>query len=486
MAQNLATGLRVDISDQCNVFCNSTDGHHRGIFFGGTNAGTSFKGNTMGTHYVGLYLNDVAIIDQQPSGGTSPFHGNIWQDSASYSSGYGAVNLNDTTTQSLQFSLFTTNQTVTAHNPVIPINFAAPFLVDDQGWFAPFPSGSSFSCSSSLSCEDTTIGGGEHLRMQIANDQNLTSDFIPESKYIAKQALFEEIKNDVAGSFDTPLFNSFEIDAENSSIGKLHETKALFGTLNVLDAAKKIEINDAISDIQSKADSIVLIDSLVAYQFSTTLLELRSDLIERISLIHDDIATIEATRQTSNATILSELASAITTITPSEIPDETEKAVYELEVLYLQGGETALANHFNTLLQLANLCPYSGGKAVFRARNLIWLMDETLTFNDEATCQAIGIYKQSQNSTNFVKFQSFSLHPNPANETVNIVFSEIQSNSSQIKIKDIAGRIVLSQLLDNPSNTLSINTSLFDQGVYLVEWEFPGQKPQTEKLTIIR
>ncbi|MBP9083884.1 MAG: T9SS type A sorting domain-containing protein [Bacteroidia bacterium] len=127
-----------------------------------------------------------------------------------------------------------------------------------------------------------------------------------------------------------------------------------------------------------------------------------------------------------------------------------------------------------------------GGKAVFRARNLIWMLDETLTFNDEAACQAIGIYKQSQNSTNLVKFQSFSLHPNPANETVNIVFSEIQSYSSQIKIKDIAGRIVLSQLVDNPSNSLSINTCLFEQGVYLVEWEFPGQKPQTAKLTIVR
>ncbi|MBK9048665.1 MAG: hypothetical protein IPL74_18955 [Bacteroidetes bacterium] len=52
---------------------------------------------------------------------------------------------------------------------------------------------------------------------------------------------------------------------------------------------------------------------------------------------------------------------------------------------------------------MANFCPYSGGKAVFRARNLIWMLDETLTFNDEAACQAIGIYKQSQNSTNLVK-----------------------------------------------------------------------------------
>jgi hypothetical protein len=487
MAQNLATGLRVDISDQCNVFCNSTDGHHRGIFFGGTNAGTSFKGNTMGTHYVGLYLNNAAVIDQQPPGGSSPFHGNVWQDSASYSSGYGAVNLNDSVQPNLQASLFTTDQSIAAHNPVIPLNAVlGPFLVNDQGWFDPQNSGSSFSCSSSLSCEDTAIGGGEHLRMQIASDQSLTSDFIPESKYIAKQALFEEIKNDVSNSFDTPLFNSFEIDAENSSIGKLHQTKVLFGTLNVLDADKKAEIRYAISEIQSITDSIVLIDSLLAYQFSTTLLEKRSDLIESISLIHDDIATIEATRQISNATILSDLTAAITTITPSEIPDATEKAVYNMEVLYQQGGISVLTNHFNSLLQLAVLCPYSGGKAVFRARNLIWMLDETLTFNDEAACQAVGIFKESQSQANLIKKPSFSLQPNPANETVNIVFGEMEIGSSQITIKDITGQIVFAQVINNSSLSLEINTSHFDQGVYLVEWEFPGQKPQIEKLTIIR
>jgi hypothetical protein len=111
---------------------------------------------------------------------------------------------------------------------------------------------------------------------------------------------------------------------------------------------------------------------------------------------------------------------------------------------------------------------YSGGKAVFRARNLIWMLDETLTFNDEAACQAIGIYKESQSSSNLMnKYPSFSLQPNPANETVNIVFSEMQSNSSQITIKDITGRIVLNQLIDNSSLSVEINTSHFDQGIYL-------------------
>ena len=127
-----------------------------------------------------------------------------------------------------------------------------------------------------------------------------------------------------------------------------------------------------------------------------------------------------------------------------------------------------------------------GGKAVFRARNLIWMLDETLTFNDEAACQAVGIYKESQSQSNLIKNPSFSLQPNPANETVNIVFSEMELGSSQITIKDITGRIIFDQVITNSSLALEINTSHFDQGIYLVEWNYLGQKPQTKKLTIIR
>ena len=127
-----------------------------------------------------------------------------------------------------------------------------------------------------------------------------------------------------------------------------------------------------------------------------------------------------------------------------------------------------------------------GGKAVFRARNLIWILDETLTFNDETACQAVGIYKESQSQANLFKNPSFSLQPNPANETVNIVFGEMEIGSSHITIKEITGRIIFDQVISNSSLLLEINTSHFDQGIYLVELNYLGQKPQTEKLTIIR
>ncbi|MBK6641573.1 MAG: hypothetical protein IPG39_10185 [Bacteroidetes bacterium] len=60
------------------------------------------------------------------------------------------------------------------------------------------------------------------------------------------------------------------------------ETKLLAGTLNDLDVVKKAEMSEAISEIQAIADSIALVDSLITIQSSSTILDLRAELIENI------------------------------------------------------------------------------------------------------------------------------------------------------------------------------------------------------------
>ncbi|MBK8416217.1 MAG: right-handed parallel beta-helix repeat-containing protein [Bacteroidetes bacterium] len=123
-----STGIDISLSDKTTITCNTTSGHHKGIFFGGGNADTDFRGNTIGIHYVGLYLNSAAVISQQPPV-TNPmpeYHGNVWLDSANYLSGYGAVNLNDSNPGNLLASLFSTNQTVNSHNPIIPLADSLP------------------------------------------------------------------------------------------------------------------------------------------------------------------------------------------------------------------------------------------------------------------------------------------------------------------------------------------------------------------------
>ncbi|MBL0343554.1 MAG: hypothetical protein IPP71_23480 [Bacteroidetes bacterium] len=130
-------GIRVETSTYCTVGCNEVYDQYNGFYWGGTCSNSSFYGNEMNDHYVGLHLNQYAVIGQQPDSGIAPYHGNSWLDTTHYLSGYGAVNLNDATLASLQASLFTTNQGTAAHNPKRPLNpGSGPFNgVDNGQWF---------------------------------------------------------------------------------------------------------------------------------------------------------------------------------------------------------------------------------------------------------------------------------------------------------------------------------------------------------------
>ncbi|MBL0052415.1 MAG: hypothetical protein IPP29_13350 [Bacteroidetes bacterium] len=69
-------------------------------------------------------------------------------------------------------------------------------FVNDGGWFFP-DTGSTFTCDVHQGCiaqiADPTEGSSE-LRKAIVYDSTLTSDYIPESKMIAKQSLTAELK----------------------------------------------------------------------------------------------------------------------------------------------------------------------------------------------------------------------------------------------------------------------------------------------------
>jgi hypothetical protein len=168
-----AKGMVIDQSENGSYVCNTVDSTYRGFHFGGQCPGTLFKGNAMNDHYVGLYLNNVAVIDKQPPVPTQDFHGNIWLDTTHYSSGYGAVNLNDTPQVNLQNSLFATDKNNAVYNPKFPLNDTLPpFYVNDQTWFDPQNSGNTFSCGTLTGCDEQLAGGegSQELMMMIANE----------------------------------------------------------------------------------------------------------------------------------------------------------------------------------------------------------------------------------------------------------------------------------------------------------------------------
>jgi hypothetical protein len=188
--------------------------------------------------------------------------GNRWM--GSYASGYGAVNMNDSSQFNLSSSLFIIDPNLGSdYNPVIPTDtLDPPFFVNDQGWVKQDPGVGAFSCSGQYSCNAWLTGGGdegsEDLKLQIARDSTLTSEYIPESKTVAKQYLFENLSADSILTSSHIEFENFIATHKFDNIGYLHEVKSALKKYIVPD-------EDVISDLQA-IDSLMKVytDSLFA------------------------------------------------------------------------------------------------------------------------------------------------------------------------------------------------------------------------------
>jgi hypothetical protein len=486
-----STGIDISLSDKTTITCNTTSGHHKGIFFGGGNAETNFRGNTIGIHYVGLYLNSAAVISQQPPV-TNPmpeYHGNVWLDSVNYLSGYGAVNLNATPAPNLALSLFSTNQTVGFHNPFIPLDDnLGPFYVDDGSWFDRLPAGNSFDCSTYLVCGENSLTGGEHLRMQIVNDEIITSDFIPESKYIAKQQLYETFANDEIMAQSKPEYIDFVDDQTTTSIGTLFQTDKLI-TEAVSVGSFGTQFDELHESLMLATDSIHILDSLMANNMQLGFIETRNLLLEQVSEIHSQLELEIASKEQFKNQKIATAISANLTVVPTQIPDENEKNVNDAYLAFETGGIAQLESRYSQLFLIANQCKFKGGPAVIRARNLLQLLDETLFFDDNSLCDAAGIYRNTTpKSTSIKPSNKIAVQPNPAKNSFEVLIDFQVEETVSMTIIDILGNVVYWQetTLTATANPITISSEQMLSGVYTVTVKSGNINYTPAKIVIIK
>jgi hypothetical protein len=484
-----STGIDISLSDKTTITCNTTSGHHKGIFFGGGNAETDFRGNTIGIHYVGLYLNSAAVISQQPQL-TIPmpeYHGNIWLDSASYLSGYGAVNLNADSLINLQSSLFITNQSENSHNPYIPLaDSLPPFFVNDDGWFLKQLSGNSFECTTYLVCGESSLTDGEHLRNQIVNDEIITSDFIPESKYIAKQQLYENFADNEVLAQSKPEYIDFVDDQSATSIGTLYQTDKLIGEA-VSSGSFGTQFDELNESLIFDTDSIHILDSLIANNMQPGFIEARNVLMEQVTEIQSQLELeIVSKEQFKNQKITAAI-SANLSVAPTQIPDENEKNVNDAYLAFETGGIVQLESRYSQLFLIANQCKFKGGPAVIRARNLLQLLDENLFFEDNPLCEAAGIYRNIMPALTSMKaINEMSVRPNPAINSFEVLFETQITKKITIIIYDVFGNLVYKRNYSSLTVPITISSYSMPAGIYTLTAKTENINFSHAKIVIIK
>jgi hypothetical protein len=123
----------------------------------------------------------------------------------------------------------------------------------------------------------------------------------------------------------------------------------------------------------------------------------------------------------------------------------------------------------NTLIQLA------AGPAVYRARDMHALINDTLQYSDSTVCAFEGYYRESTNmlysalTKKEKHLNYFKAQPNPASEKILFTFGEYES-FVYLTIYDISGAIVFSSIKSADMNTLIVNVTNFINGIYIAHF----------------
>jgi hypothetical protein len=131
---------------------------------------------------------------------------------------------------------------------------------------------------------------------------------------------------------------------------------------------------------------------------------------------------------------------------------------------------------------IAQQCPAAGGEAVFRARAMLALVNDSIVYNDDMACLTAGIYRETAIEADYFDFE---LIPNPAGDRVTVKINNVQEGFCKINILNILGNKVLETKVDCQQLEHVINTQSLQPGMYFVDVEFE-QKQLVKKLLIIR
>ena len=137
----------------------------------------------------------------------------------------------------------------------------------------------------------------------------------------------------------------------------------------------------------------------------------------------------------------------------------------------------------STLFAIANQCPMVGGNAVFRARALYSLLDDTQTYDDELLCLQHGILVKSLKP---LVPTALSGLPNPAMDEAVLVLDEVLEEPGTLVVFDALGGGVLRLLIPADQRRTPFSTCALAPGLYHYYVIGTGGVIGRGKLTIVR
>ncbi len=393
------------------VSCNYAHESRYGFEFVGNCLTTEFYGNKMLNLYDGLLLGDYANHITSDIGiqgivtGTNNSPGNYFYGRDAAGNFWHAATM--TINSSPQTGSLWVNSGI--YQPLTNYNSGGgnPFQPFIASGFDPY---FCINCSNS--------GGGGTSNFLINNENIVLNSEVGYSideeiiQWDKEKRLYEKLR------FDSSLVDS-SIVLENFMDSTQYNNKGKFGeiTNDLKNIAKERELGSPEALIQSLIDN--------------------SD-IRNSNIIPE--ADYEAVQKTINEIILNKVLRNDYEFTTSQI---------------------------NSIMSIANSCPYIKGTAVFQARSLANYLNGELFFDDVQLCSNLSSYRIGK-PVNTSKDASVYISPNPVSDLLTINFlNDIESNGT-LSIINSRGEIVSSQKIDSNTNQQKIDTHPLQNGIYVI------------------
>ena len=129
-------------------------------------------------------------------------------------------------------------------------------------------------------------------------------------------------------------------------------------------------------------------------------------------------------------------------------------------------SDTLNSSDIETLQNIAQQCPHSGGKSVWKARGILnEYYRIPLEYTNDCPMNSERIQETENKINALSKFQSINLYPNPNNGNMSIEYT--LKKDACLEITDINGNLVGRYILPATGNKQEIKNDGLINGVYL-------------------
>ena len=431
---NALDGMELIKSPSCILECNHFNQTRIGLRIQG-NCGTGaldVKGNTFFMHGRGMWFDDI-LTDLGGLGIIgSPLNDNYntFSNSALFGGGYGIWR-----ESSLNFSgLIFTNQFLQLFSDALTTNAIYDVLPNS-------PNCTTHYCQPALAlmAMQNNIASGMSVPEALAivyNSNSMQSEIEEVSQWMREQELVAQLE------LDSSLLQS-NIDLQNFYVQQMFTSTK--------------ELRDVENNFIQLKDSLLSTDSIA---WNTLLLSTDS-INNSISSSKDNVKLMSIV----NRFTIKWLASGISSF------NQTER---------------------DSIKYIADLCPFVGGLAVYRAR-MLYNNIEPMAWADRVICNALFSNKNEGNEDDsridesllaLIDHEGLKLYPNPASTILTLEYNLQLFEKGELVFYDLLGREYLRVTLSSYSNKVSFPIDTLPKGLYLCKYFVDGIGLQVKKIIV--